>query len=147
VKLEGSCTIAASRERVWALLNDPEVIARHLPGCDSLKSVGADRYEAKLTLAVGPIKGSYKALLTLSNKQPTQGYTIHVEGSGKPGHVKGEGQVRLTGADGKIRLDYSGDLQIGGLIARVGQRIIGTVAQQMTAKFFAGFGKDAEAAG
>jgi hypothetical protein len=144
VKLEGSYAIAAPRERVWNLLNDPDVIARHLPGCDSLKALGEDRYEAELTIGVGPIKGSYKATLTLLAKRPNEGYTIQVEGSGKPGFVKGEGQVTLADESGKTRLNYSGDLQIGGLIARVGQRIIGPISQQMTAKFFAGFGKDAE---
>jgi carbon monoxide dehydrogenase subunit G len=144
LRLEGSCIIAAPRERVWALLNDPEVIARHLPGCDSLKPLSEDRYEAELTVGVGPIKGSYKAQLSLLNKRPNEGYTLLVEGSGKPGHAKGEGRVTLSDEGGGTRLDYSGDLQIGGLIARVGQRILGTVSQQMAAKFFEGFGRDAE---
>ena len=145
MKLEGSYTIAAPRERVWNLLNNPEVIARHLPGCDSLKALGDDRYEAELTIGVGPIKGNYKATLTLLNKRPNEGYTIQVAGSGKPGFVKGAGQVTLTDESGNTRLGYAGDLQVGGLIARVGQRIIGTISRQMTAKFFDGFGKDAEA--
>jgi len=95
---------------------------------------------------VGAIKGAYQARLEIVNKQPGRGYTLRVAGSGKPGHVKGEGQVRLSG-DGEItELEYEGDLQIGGLIARVGQRIIGTVSRQMAARFFEGLGHEAETA-
>ena len=144
MKIAGSTTIEAPRERVWTLLNDPEVIARHLPGCESLKSLGDDRYEARLTVGVGPVKGSYHAQLSIADKRPNEGYSLHVEGSGKSGHVKGGGQVKLIEEGGKTRLDYSGDLQIGGLIASVGQRVIGTLSRQMANKFFHGFGRDAE---
>ena len=144
MKLEGRFTFAAPRERVWRILNDPEVIARHLPGCEKLDPAGDDAYDAMLVLAVGPIKGRYTAHLAIVDKLPDEGYTLKVEGSGNPGHVKGEGQVRLSEEQGKTVLDYSGDLQIGGLIARIGQRIIGPISQQMASRFFEGLGREAE---
>lgn len=145
MKLEGEFSINAPVERVWEMLNDPAVIAKHLPGCDSLEPAGDDAYAAVLTIRIGPIKGTYQAKLALSEKRPNEGYTLSIEGSGKPGFVKGTGQVRLAAEGGTTRLTYSGDLQIGGLIARVGQRMIGGISRQMADKFFAGLGAEAEA--
>jgi carbon monoxide dehydrogenase subunit G len=146
MKLEGRFTFNAPRERVWRILNDPDVIARHMPGCESLEPLGDDAYAAVLSIGVGPIKGTYQAHLAILDKQPNEAYTLKVDGSGKPGFVKGEGQVRLSEEGGRTVLHYSGDLEIGGLIARVGQRIIGSISQQMASKFFAGLGEEAERA-
>ena len=136
MKLHGSLIFDAPRDRVWAALNDPEAIARHLPGCESVVPAGEDVYDAVLKIGVGPIKGTYNAKLSLSGRRPPEGYTLQVEGSGKPGHVKGGGQVRLEADGNRTTLTYDGELHIGGLIARVGQRIIGTISEQMAAKFF-----------
>lgn len=146
MKLEGKYNLQAPRDRVWRMLNDPAVIAKHMPGCESLEPAGEDAYDAVLSIGVGPIKGKYKAHLAIVDKQAGRSYTLRVEGSGQPGHVKGEGQVRLSGEGDTTDLEYSGDLQVGGLIARVGQRIIGTISQQMAARFFEGLGREAETA-
>jgi carbon monoxide dehydrogenase subunit G len=146
MKLEGKITFHAPRERVWQILNDPGVIRKHLPGCETLEPAGEDAYDAVLSIGVGPVKGSYTARLALADKRPGEGYTLRVEGSGKPGHIKGEGRVTLSAEGDATVLEYSGDLQVGGLIARVGQRIIGALSQQMAAKFFAGLGQEAERA-
>ena len=146
MKLQGTLSFDAPRDRVWAAFNDPQVIARHLPGCDALNPDGEDVYRAVLKIGVGPIKGTYNAILTLSEKQAPESYTLQVEGSGKPGYVKGGGQVRLAEDGDKTTLVYEGDLQIGGLIARVGQRIVGTISGQMANRFFESMKAEFEAA-
>ena len=117
-----------------------------MPGCESLDPAGEDAYDAVLAIGVGPIKGTYTAHMAIVDKHPEEGYTLRVEGSGKPGHVKGEGQVRLSSEGDATVLEYSGDLQVGGLIARVGQRMIGSISRQMASKFFEGLGREAESA-
>ena len=109
---------------------------------ESLEADGEDSYTASLNIGVGPIRGVYKARLALSDKKPGEGYTISVDGSGKPGFVKGTGKVRLEPEGDVTKLHYSGDLQVGGLIARVGQRMIGGITRQMTNKFFEGLGRE-----
>lgn len=144
MKLEGDFTFNAPRDKVWAILNDPEVLGRHMPGCQSLDPVGEDEFEAVLSIGVAAIKGTYKARLRVTDKEPPAAYRLHVEGSGKPGHVKGEGQVHLSEQDGQTHLRYEGDLHVGGLIARVGQRMLGSITQRMTRDFFQALGSEAE---
>lgn len=146
MKLEGEFTFNAPREKVWSILNDPAVLKKHMPGCDSLEAVGDDQYEAVLKIVVGAIKGSYKAKLTLKDKNPPEYYTLQIEGSGRPGFVKGEGRVHLKDLTGQTALSYSGELQVGGLIARVGQRLLGSISEKMTRQFFQDLGAEAEAA-
>lgn len=145
MKLEGSHTLNAGREKVWSILTDPERVARHLPGCESMEEVEADTYDVVLNVGMGPVRGTYRARLRLSDKQPPASYTLGVEGQGKPGHVKGSGQVTLEESDGRTVVRYEGNLQFGGMIARVGQRMLGSVANQMTRRFFTGLSAEAEA--
>jgi hypothetical protein len=124
MRLDGQTVVDAPVERLWEVLNDVELLRKHMPGCESLTEVGP------------AIKGRYTAKLHMVDADPPHGYTLCVEGSGKPGFVKGEGQVRLAPTEGGTELTYSGDLQIGGMIARVGQRLISGLAQRMTRQFF-----------
>ena len=145
MKLAGEMTIAAPRPRVWAVLNDPALLQRHMPGCESLQCTGPDTYEAVLKIGVAAIKGTYKATLRISDRVEPASYRLHVEGSGKPGFVKGSGSVELNAQDGGTRLTYHGDLQVGGLIARVGQRLLGGITERMTREFFEGLAAEASA--
>jgi uncharacterized protein len=143
VKLEGEVVLNAPRERVWHILNDPAVLQRHMPGCESLQPVGPDQYEAVLKIGVAAIKGTYKAKLSITDRQAPESYRLHVEGQGKPGFVKGSGSVHLHEQGAQTRLAYSGDLEVGGLIARVGMRLLGSLSQRMTHQFFEGLGSEA----
>jgi hypothetical protein len=136
MRLDGQTVVDAPVERLWEVLNDVELLRKHMPGCESLTEVGPGAYEAVLSIGVAAIKGRYTAKLHMVDADPPHGYTLCVEGSGKPGFVKGEGQVRLAPTEGGTELTYSGDLQIGGMIARVGQRLISGLAQRMTRQFF-----------
>jgi carbon monoxide dehydrogenase subunit G len=135
--LTGTYTFAAPAARVWTLLNDPEVIASCLPGCDRLEPLGDDRFRANLSLSVAAISGNYTGTVAIVDKQPPQSYRLVVEGSGKAGFVKGEARVGLVDESGTTTVNVSGQGQVGGLMARVGQRLLGSVSQMMMDRFFA----------
>ena len=135
--ISASYTFSAPPETVWALLNDPAVIAACLPGCEGLESIGEDRYRATLTLAIAAISGRYTGTVAMLDKDPPHSYRLVVEGNGKAGFIKGEATFELVPEDGGTLVNVSGRGEVGGLIARVGQRLIGGMTKTMTDRFFA----------
>lgn len=146
--LAGTYAFNAPIAHVWALLNDPDVIASCLPGCEKLEPLGDDRYRANLSMAVAAISGQYSGTVALLDKRPPRSYRLAVDGSGKAGFVKGEATVTLTestAAASATDVTVQGEGQVGGLIARVGQRLLGSVSQMMLDRFFAALREKAEA--
>lgn len=129
MKLHGTHTLDAPREQVWAFLMDPESIAKVMPGCDHLEEIAPDKYQATLKLGIAAVKGTYTGSVQLLDKTPPNRYRMLIDGSGTPGFVKGEATIDLEEQDGKTVLTYDADTQVGGLIANVGQRMIGGVAK------------------
>lgn len=142
MKVEGTYTFAAAREKVWALLNDPGVLARVTPGVKTLDPQGGDTYKATIEVGVGPVKGAYDGKVSITDKIPPERMTLRVEGGGKAGTIRATGELRLEEQDGKTVVSYTGDAQITGLIASVGHRLIGGVARQMAGEFFKGVEKE-----
>ena len=125
MKLSGTQTINAPRERVWTALNDIEALKTLIPGIESLDEVAPNTYKGVAKIGVAGVKGEYTGTVTLSDIEPPERYRIAGEGKGKPGHVKGTGTIRLTEAGpSTTTLVYEGDVQVGGMIASVGQRLI-----------------------
>ena len=135
--ITGSYTFNASPQRVWDLLMDPAVIASCIPGCESLEPDGDDRYRARLKVALAAITGSYDGTVTLSDKAPPNSYRLTVEGQGKPGFVKGNATIALRSDGANTIVDVGGTVEAGGMIARLGQRLIGNVSKMMQDRFFA----------
>ena len=136
--IAGSYTFSAPRERVWNLLMDPQVIAACIPGCEGFEPAGEDRYRAQLKVALAAIAGSYDGTIVLSDKVPLTSYTLTADGQGRPGFVKGSAAISLRDGDGAATVvDVSGTVQTGGPVARVGQRLIGSVSKMMMDRFFA----------
>jgi carbon monoxide dehydrogenase subunit G len=135
--LDGTHRFNAPRDRVWAAFNDPGVLARATPGCQRLLPVGPDEFEATLSVGVAAVKGVYQGRLTITDRRPPEGYTLRVEGSGRPGFVKGEGRLTLTEEDGGTLATIRAEAQVGGLIAAVGQRLLGAAARMLMEQFFA----------
>jgi uncharacterized protein len=127
MQITGSYTFNASPERVWNLLMDPAVLSSCIPGCDKFDPAGDDRYTVTLTVGLAAITGTYSGTVHLVDQVPHSSYRLIVEGQGRPGFVKGSSAISLT---------PSADVQTGGLIARVGQRMIGGVAKMMMDRFF-----------
>jgi carbon monoxide dehydrogenase subunit G len=107
-----------------------------MPGCESLKEVGPDQYEATMKVGVAAVKGSYKGKVSIKDKQPPFHYILSGEGSGAPGFMQGDVVIDLEEKDGQTLLKYSTDAKVGGLIASVGQRMMSGIAKMMVDQFF-----------
>jgi carbon monoxide dehydrogenase subunit G len=136
MKIEGTTDIPASRDRVWAAFLDPTTLAAAIPGCEKLEVIGPDEYKAVMKIGVGPIKGTFEGKVRLMDQQPPERYRMAVEGTGAPGFVRGEAVMRLEDAGAATRVAYDADVQVGGLIASVGQRMLGGVSRMMLDQFF-----------
>ena len=132
MKINGEYTFDGPREEVWKMLRDPDMLVQALPGTKSLKQTGENEYQGELQVRIGPIAGSFGGKLTISNEKPMESLTLTVEGTGKIGFVKGSGDVVFVDIGGsKTTIKYSGEIQIGGKVASVGQRLFDTVSKSM----------------
>ena len=136
MKLSGSFVLPGTPEQVWDLLNDPQRLAKCLPGCERLDPDGPDRYKAALKFALAAISGEFAGSVELSEKQPPLSMRMRVEGKGILGFMKGEGELHLAAKQGHTELRYSGEAQVGGMIAAVGQRMIDAAVRKMIQQFF-----------
>jgi len=136
MRLEGTNMLPASVETVWKTINDPEALRRCTPGLKELKEIGPDTYEATLTIGIAAVKGTYAGTLAITDKRAPTHYKIALDGSGGAGFMKGEGTVDLEPQGDETVLKWVGDLQIGGLIAGVGQRMLGGVGKMLIGQFF-----------
>ena len=136
MKIEGSYDVKADRWRVWAALLDPEMLTKTMPGCEKLEEVGPGRYKATLTVGIAAVQGTYEGRVELSDLHPPARYKMAVEGSGSPGFVRGDAVMDLSDVEGGTRVSFTADIQVGGLIAGVGQRLIGGVAKMLADQFF-----------
>ena len=136
MKLEGTYDVPAPRQKVWEAFLDPEQLKKAIPGCEKLEAIGPDEYKATMKLGEGGVKGTFEGKVRLGDKKPPESYKLAVEGSGGPGFIRGETVITLTDAEGGTRVSYTADVQVGGLIASVGQRMLGGVSKMMADKFF-----------
>ena len=136
MKVTGTYSLKAPAERVWQALIEPETLAHCMPGCDKLERTGENQYEAILSVGIGAIKGTYTAKITLSDLVPPSSYKMVVDGTGTPGFIHGEGEIALSEQDGTTTVRLEGDAQVGGPVAMVGQRLMGTVNKTMMDRFF-----------
>jgi carbon monoxide dehydrogenase subunit G len=136
MKLEGAHDMPVPRQRVWEAFLDPEQLRQAIPGCEKLEAVGNDEYKATMKIGVAAVKGVFEGKVRLSDKKPPDSYRLAVEGSGGPGFIRGETLITLSDVDGGTRVSYSADVQVGGLIAGVGQRMLGGVSKMMADQFF-----------
>jgi carbon monoxide dehydrogenase subunit G len=137
MEISGSYTFNAPRDRVWALLMDPGVLSSCIPGCDRFEPDGEDRYQVTLTVGLAAITGTYTGTVVLTDRIEHTSYRLLVEGQGRPGFVRGTSVIALRDDGSTTTVDVTGTVQTGGLIARVGQRLIGGVAKMMLDRFFA----------
>lgn len=138
MKLSGEYIFDGKREEVWELFRDPEVLATALPGTQKLNKVSDQEFEAEINVRVGPVMGTFGGRLFISNEVPPESCTLSIEGTGKAGFLKGAGDVQLLEhGDGQTLMKYEGEVQIGGKVASVGQRLL-----DMTSKSFIKNGLD-----
>lgn len=135
--MSGEYKIAAPRERVWAALNDPEILRQAIPGCEELNKLSETELEATAKAKIGPVSARFKGKVVLSELNPPQSYTLTGEGSGgAAGFAKGQAQVVLTADGDQTLLQYTVKASIGGKLAQIGQRLVDGAAKKMADEFF-----------
>jgi carbon monoxide dehydrogenase subunit G len=136
VKLQGAWTLPAPPEQAYALLQDPAVLARSMPGCEGLERTGENLYAMKMKMVLASITGRFDGKVRIAESNPPDSFRLIVEGSGRIGFMKGDGLLRIAPADAGSTVTYEGDVQVGGTIANVGQRLIETTAKMLIKRFF-----------
>lgn len=142
MQMKDSQTVPASRDKVWAALNDPAVLKQCIPGCQELDMTSPTEMTAKVVIKVGPVKATFGGKVTLSDLDAPNGYRITGEGSGGvAGFAKGGAAIRLEAAgDNETILHYEVNSQIGGKLAQLGGRLIDSTAKKLAGEFFTKFG-------
>lgn len=149
MKIKGETTFDASPDRVWNILMDPEIISQCIPGCQELKEVSDDEFSARLRIGIGAVSGTYEGTLRINDRVPPSRYAMVFEGSGRGGFVKGSGEALLRAENGGTIIAYDCDVEVGGLIASVGQRVLEGVSTFLVGQMFSklqGFAAQEEAA-
>ncbi len=136
MKISGKHTLAIPPERAYTMLQDPDVLAKSMPGCDQLTRIGPDEYEMKLKMAIASVQGLFAGKVKIEDQHPPESFKLLVEGSGKVGFMKGSGVLHFAPQDGATEISFDGDVQVGGMIAGVGQRLVETTAKFVIRKFF-----------
>jgi hypothetical protein len=138
--MSGDYVIAAPRERVWAALNDAEVLRRSIEGCESLDRISDTSFAARVVARIGPVKAAFGGKVTLSDLDPPSSYTISGEGSGGGiGMATGSARVTLVDQGGATRLSYAVAAEVSGKLAQIGSRLIDGAARKMADDFFSRF--------
>ena len=137
MKISGEFTLDAPRQQVWDTLNDVEALGSMIPGAKGLKEVAPDEYSATMDIGIGPIHTKFSGKVRISERDEPNAYQLRVEGKSRHGWMNGTGRVELEEVTAESTLvKADGDLQVGGMIARVGQRMLPGISKQMMQKFF-----------
>jgi carbon monoxide dehydrogenase subunit G len=143
MEIAGEFRFGGAQEQIWELLNDEGVLARCTPGCERLTRIGEDRFTARLQMGLAAVKGTYDGTLQIIDKEPPSALTLRVEASGTTGFVAVTGKMALTASgDAETLVAYNWDVNVGGPIAMVGQRVLGGVARWIVGDFFTAAAKE-----
>jgi len=136
MKIEGKHRFQASQEQIWDLFMDQRHLEKALPGCEKMEEREPGKFEVLLKIGIAAVKGTYRGKMEVVDLDPPKRYRLIGEGSGSPGFVKGEAVIELSQEDQDTIVSYQGEMQVGGLIAGIGQRMIGGIAKMMVGQFF-----------
>ena len=136
MKIAGAHVIPFPPEQAYALLQDPVALAKAMPGCEALERIGEGEYHMKMKMLLASMSGLFDGKVRIADPNPFTSFRLVVEGTGKIGFMKGDGLLRLTESDSETAVAYEGDVQVGGTIAAVGQRLIDTTARMLIKRFF-----------
>lgn len=142
MELTGQQLIDAPREKVYAALNDADILKQCIPGCEELNKTSDTEMDAVVAIKVGPVKAKFKGAVELTNLNPPESYTIVGEGKGgAAGFAKGGADVKLTDQGSQTMLDYAVKADVGGKLAQLGGRLIEGTAKKLSGEFFEKFGE------
>lgn len=136
MKLTLEAVVAAPRDTVFAALSDAALIQRCLAGCEELTSTEPDVFKAKLKVGLASFSGVYTGTASIQDRHPPERLTMSFSGKGTPGFVRGTGVISLTEDGGQTRVHCDADVQVGGVIAAVGSRLVSAAARKLADDFF-----------
>lgn len=143
MRISGSYILPLPRERAFELMQDPEVLARAMPGCEGLERTGPGEYRMKMKMALAGLSSSFDGKIRITDSVPPESFCLTVEGSAKIGFMKGEGTLKLTSLADGTEVSYDGDAQIGGPMAGIAQRMVDGTSKMMIKRFFEKLGAEA----
>ncbi|HXW54148.1 MAG TPA: carbon monoxide dehydrogenase subunit G [Candidatus Cybelea sp.] len=141
MKVSGSYSLPVGPERAYRLLQDPGELARAMPGCESLEQIGPDEYRLRLKVILATLTGSFEGSVRIADPTPPLSFRLMVEGSGRIGFLKGQGVLHLAAAHPSTEVEgtevsYDGEVEVGGTLAAVGQRLVDGASKMMIKRFF-----------
>ena len=139
MKLSGSYKLNVKKEVVWKALNDPNILKRCIPGCETFVKDSSNTFNATATNQIGPMNATFSGIVTLSKIKENESYTLSGEGQSSVGFANGSANVKLIEENGITTLTYEVDVNVGGKIAQLGSRLIDGVAKKMSDYFFGRF--------
>ncbi len=139
MKIAGSYTVPAAPEDVYYALQNPDVLSRAMPGCKRLARIAENEYEMQMNVVISSISGLFDGKVRLAEQNPPGSFRLIVDGSGRIGFLKGDGVLTLAPAADATEVRYDGEVQTGGVIAGVGQRLLDTTAKMIIKRFFGKF--------
>jgi carbon monoxide dehydrogenase subunit G len=140
--MSGEQRIPAPQQAVWEALNDPEVLKVCIPGCESVEKVSDTQFNAKVVMAVGPVKAKFAGEVSLEDIDAPNSCTISGKGNGGiAGFGKGSAKVNLKTEGNETVLTYTANASVGGKIAQIGARLVDSTAKKLADEFFKRFVK------
>jgi carbon monoxide dehydrogenase subunit G len=136
LRISGSYSLPLPQERAYQMLQDPEVLARAMPGCERLEKVAENEYRMKMKMVLASLVGEFDSKVKIADQMPPRAFRLVVEGSGRPGFMKGDGLLQLTPTESGTQVSYEGEVHVGGTMGAVGQRLLDATAKVMIKKFF-----------
>ena len=136
MKISGSYELPLKQEQAYQRLQDPEALAKCMPGCEALEKIGENEYRMKMKMALASLSGAFDGKVRIADAVPHESFKLIVEGNGKIGFMKGEGLLKFAAKGEGTEVTYDGDVQVGGTMAAVGQRLIDVSAKMMIKRFF-----------
>tara|TARA_X000001036_G_C20367970_1_gene679287 strand:- start:151 stop:723 length:573 start_codon:yes stop_codon:yes gene_type:complete len=139
MKLSGSYNLSVNKEVVWKSLNDPSILMKCIPGCESFDKEDKYTFRATATNQIGPMNATFSGEVKISNVKENESYTLSGEGQSSVGFANGSADIKLEEKNGKTTLTYDVNVIVGGKIAQLGSRLIDGVAKKMADYFFGRF--------
>jgi hypothetical protein len=143
MKVRGEQVLPLEPGAAWNLLLNTDALARAMPGCETLIPIGPDEYEMKMKVAVSSIQGLFTGKVRIADKNPPQSYRLEIEGQGRLGFVRGSGLLSLSPDPAGARVAYDGEVQISGILASVGERLLDVTTKMLIGRFFSALSKEA----
>lgn len=137
MEIKGEYRLSSDRDRVWSALNDPTVLEKCIPGCESLEQTGENEFRGRIAAAVGPVRAKFDTRMRLENVNPPESYTISGESkAGAAGFGRGTADVVLAPAEDGTLLTYTAEFKVGGRLAQVGSRLVAGATKKVAEEFF-----------